>query len=291
MLFSPLFCQLIGEKIPAYNSLTLIVNDSNQVLHANLRQQELYSVPFELQSTKNIEVLNLMKNRIVSLPTWFCELEKLRELNLKQNGLESLPECFSDLLALQHLKLEKNSLDNAQIKKIQDLTSLEHLYLSKNKLQTWSEGMETLKNLRILYLDHNALTKLESEAFAADSKLEIVNVSVNALEAVPASLFECRQLGNLNLSKNQLKSLPQISKEHKALRVLDLSYNQLQSLPDLSKFHQLSILSLSFNELSTVLEQVKGLKQLKHLYLVGNEISTAEIEEIKKALPGCKVWI
>ena len=151
--------------------------------------------------------------------------------------------------------------------------------------------MGKLENLRILYLDHNALTQLDAKAFSVEAKLEIVNLSVNALEAVPASLLESKHLGNLNLSKNQLKSLPAINKEQHALRVLDLSYNQLQTLPDLSKLHQLSILSLSFNELSTVLEQVKTLKQLKHLYLVGNEISETEIVAIKKALPDCKVWI
>ena len=70
---------------------------------------------------------------------------------------------------------------------------------------------------------------------------------------------------------------------------LYISYYQLTSVKGLEKLTQLETLNLKDNELSDV-KSLEKLTQLKMLRLIDNpDLTKAQIDQLKKALPNCKI--
>ena len=70
---------------------------------------------------------------------------------------------------------------------------------------------------------------------------------------------------------------------------LHLADNQLTDVKELEKLTQLKTLYLSWNKLTDV-KGLEKLTQLKELYLRGNpDLTKAQIDQLKKALPKCKI--
>jgi hypothetical protein len=74
------------------------------------------------------------------------------------------------------------------------------------------------------------------------------------------------------------------------LTFLDLEHNQLTNVNGLEKLTKLEHLNLEHNQLTDV-KGLEKLTQLTELILFGNPALTkAQIAELKKALPKCKIW-
>ena len=93
----------------------------------------------------------------------------------------------------------------------------------------------------------------------------------------------------MNLENNQLTDVKGLEKLTK-LTWLRLYDNKLTSVKGLEKLTQLKVLSLADNQLT----DVKGLEKLtwlKELYLQWNpDLTKAQIDELKKALPKCRIY-
>ena len=73
------------------------------------------------------------------------------------------------------------------------------------------------------------------------------------------------------------------------LIALDLTGNQLTDVKGLGKLTKLKVLSLSHNKLSDV-KGLEKLTQLEILFLDNNpDLTKAQIDELKKALPKCRI--
>ena len=120
-----------------------------------------------------------------------------------------------------------------------------------------------LEKVRELYLVHDQLTDVKG--------LEKLN-----------------QLTELSLVDNQLTDVKGLEKLTQ-LRNLWLYSNQLTDVKGLEKLTQLKCLYLNQNKLTDV-KGLEKLTQLKFLILDGNPALTkAQIDELKKALPDCKI--
>ena len=90
------------------------------------------------------------------------------------------------------------------------------------------------------------------------------------------------------LENNELTSVKGLEKLTK-LTWLQLSRNWLRSVKGLEKLTQLEYLSLQYNQLTDV-KGLEKLNQLKWLDLIDNPALTkAQIAELQKALPNCKI--
>ncbi len=70
---------------------------------------------------------------------------------------------------------------------------------------------------------------------------------------------------------------------------LDLRNIQISDVSALKELKQLTVLVLVGNQISDV-SALKELKQLKELYLQNNpDLTKAQIDELQKALPNCKI--
>ena len=77
--------------------------------------------------------------------------------------------------------------------------------------------------------------------------------------------------------------------DYEKVTELDLEDNQLTDVTGLEKFTQLESLNLHFNKLTDV-KGLENLTQLKELDLrINPDLTKAQIDELQKALPNCKI--
>ncbi|MDC0219109.1 protein phosphatase 1 regulatory subunit 42 [Verrucomicrobia bacterium] len=166
-----------------------------------------------------------------------------------------------------------------------DLEKLEVLKLRNNQLTELPNGLEKFTQLYALVLSHNQLTSVKGlEKLTQLTKLVLSN---NHLTDVKG-LEKLTQLTELWLTGNQLTSVDGLEKLTQ-LKMLWLSGNQLTDVKGLEKLTQLTELSLQDNQLTDV-KHLEKLTQLKELWLSDNQLTKAQIDQLQKALPNCKIY-
>ncbi len=90
--------------------------------------------------------------------------------------------------------------------------------------------------------------------------------------------------------RQHVQALPEVLGDFDGLQVLVLVNNELAALPPaLSRLRGLQVLHLDINPLRSVLPSVAGLPALRELGLVRTLVAAAELAQIARALPACKV--
>ncbi|XP_068316510.1 receptor-like protein EIX2 [Pyrus communis] len=178
------------------------------------------STLFNINSSKSLAHVDLMANQLPfssssSIFVWLSKYNaSLVYLDLIENQIEGgIPQFFSGLCNLQVLYLSNNILSGQLSWLVQilmsacpDQNSLEYLVLSSNHLSGSIPNLTNFSSLQALYLDDNQLSGTVPESIGHMSRLESINLGMNALEGVVSeSHFS-------NLSK---------------LRILDLSSTSL----------------------------------------------------------------
>ncbi|CAG9134958.1 hypothetical protein JYU34_017600 [Plutella xylostella] len=191
-----------------------------------LKRLKIRSKNYEWSPTKNLEItLNS-----------FNGLSELQSLDLAQNNIKAIPpSVFCSLENLNTLNLTYNRIKTVgQLGFGQGCTSSLHsLDLSHNMIKTLPEESELLKlrSLQHLYLQHNNITDISSEAFNGLVSMRVLNISHNNLQQLPEGIFtNSRELREIYLNDNSLFELARgIFHRLEQLIVLDLSSNQLTS--------------------------------------------------------------
>ena len=166
----------------------------------------------------------------------------------------------ADLEKVTQLSLPNNKLTDVP-KDLEKLTQLQKLDLSANQL-TNMKGLENLAKLQVLVLHSNKLTDLKGLEKLTHLKRLILNIN----------------------KLTDLKSLQNLSQ----LEALGLAGNQLADVKDLERLTQLKELHLGINQLTDV-KGLEKLTRLEKLYLQNNKLTKAQIDELQKALPKCKI--
>ncbi|XP_018360001.1 PREDICTED: leucine-rich repeat-containing protein 49 isoform X1 [Trachymyrmex cornetzi] len=138
-------------------------------------------------------------------------------------------------------------------------------------------GLTTFPNvigeskLRLMSLQHNLLTKIESSNFFQLTKLVFLDLYDNQIEKVCDFDF-LENLGVLLLGKNRIRKIEGL-KQLLKLEVLDLHGNQIQQITGLENLSSLKVLNLAGNNIKTVgCNDFQGLISLKELNLRRNKL-------------------
>jgi Leucine-rich repeat (LRR) protein len=100
---------------------------------------------------------------------------------------------------------------------------------------------------------------------------------------------DLEQVSLLNLSGNKLTEVPRELEKLTQLDSVWLAGNQLTDVKGLEKLTQLGGVYLMDNQLTSV-KGLEKLTQLEILYLQDNpDLTKAQIDELKKALPNCDI--
>ncbi|RLU21432.1 hypothetical protein DMN91_005805 [Ooceraea biroi] len=125
--------------------------------------------------------------------------------------------------------------------------------------------------LRLMSLQHNLLTKIESTNFSQLTKLVFLDLYDNQIEKI-CSLDSLDNLRVLLIGKNRIKKIEGLKQLGK-LEVLDLHGNQIHQITGLEGLSSLKVLNLAGNNIKTVgYNDFQGLTLLKELNLRRNKL-------------------
>ena len=132
--------------------------------------------------------------------------------------------------------------------------------------------------------------ELRKEINTNEDGERVLDLSKRKLSKVPEAVYGLTELEKLDLSDNCLKKLlPTGINKLKNLKKLILHDNQLRELPhSICELSNLTILHVSYNQLSILPSNIKHLKNLWGLHLSNNQLTTLsdEIFEMKEL-----VWL
>ncbi|XP_019887893.2 protein phosphatase PHLPP-like protein isoform X2 [Ooceraea biroi] len=262
----------------------------------NLRNNQLKG-NIILGNYGNLTHLDVSENSIEKLD--ISALQELRSVRCGRNHLTELTLCGRNLVSLiaGNNKLKKLTIEPVPI-------NLEHLDISYNNLDALPEWTTELPALRVLFASHNALTALPDKLLSQPSRLEVLHLPHNRLQALPpprrplniahltlqgnmlttlpTSFFaNTEKMKVLNLSNNRLSELPyreEAGKSHQGSHTLEKLYITANCLTDtaldaLTKFTSLRVLHIAYNTLDTLPEScIAAWGDLEELVLSGNRL-------------------
>lgn len=126
------------------------------------------------------------------------------------------------------------------------------------------------------------LTEFPREIFDLADSLEILNLSGNALAALPADLPRLRKLRIIFCSDNQFTTLPAVLGQCPALSMIGFKANRIQTLPATALPSGLRWLILTDNQLESLPPEIGNCPHLQKLMLAGNQLT-----ELPETLARC----
>ncbi|XP_074107682.1 PH domain leucine-rich repeat protein phosphatase isoform X2 [Cotesia typhae] len=248
-------------------------NNQNHLHKVNLRNNQLKG-NIILGNYGNLTHLDVSENSIEKLD--ISALQELQSARCARNSLTELTVCGRNLVSLiaGHNRLKKLTIEPTP-------TNLEHLDVSYNCLDALPEWISDLPVLRALFASHNDLTALPDRLLSQPSRLEVLHLPHNRLQALPPPRKPLN-IVHLTLQGNALTALPTTFFQNtERLKVLNLSNNRLTELiysEDTSKnrfVHALEKLYLTGNCLTDAsLDALAKLTSLHVLHLAYNVLDT-----------------
>ncbi|KAM6937498.1 leucine-rich repeat-containing protein 10 [Xenentodon cancila] len=169
-------CQL--RRLP----VTACVFD--ELVKLYLSDNNLSSLPPDLQGLRKLQLLALDFNCFEELPATVCRLPQLSILYLGNNRLHRLPRELSELKELNTLWLETNCFTNFP-KVVCKLTNLKTLHLGYNQIRSLPKELSHLEELRSIWLAGNVLTEFPPVLLEMPF-LAVVDVDRNKIRYFPA---------------------------------------------------------------------------------------------------------
>ena len=227
-------------------------------------------------------------------PEAFAGLRELQTLEIVNSNLKTLPKnvlCGLNNLQILNLTgnqfgdIEQVGLADSRANRADCHADIRALDLSRNEITTLPEDspLSGLRQLQELYIQHNSVNEIASDALTGLTSLRVFNVSYNSLDSLPEALFaSTRDLREIHLQHNELRILPRGAFTRlEQLLVLNLAGNRLGSdTVDETTFLgliRLIVLDLSYNVLSRIdARMFKDLFFLQILDLRNNSITHIE---------------
>ncbi|XP_054916475.1 podocan [Poeciliopsis prolifica] len=251
----------------------------------HLEKNAIRSIPGDaLTSVRNIEYLLLHNNQLRSRsihPMAFQGLKKLHTLHLYNNLLERVPRGLPR--RAKTLMLLHNFVSEIGRNDLSLLYTLTELNLSYNKLTNTKIHRDAFRKLRILETLDLSGNALHAIPLGLPHSLKVLEIKNNQLSAIPyGALAGMQKLQKLILSDNKLKlnsAYQGAWMELSALTTLDLSGNQLTHIPsDLPE--SLEYLYLQSNRISSVpASAFEGTPNIKGIFLRFNRLSVDSVDE------------
>ncbi|KAL2622070.1 hypothetical protein R1flu_002275 [Riccia fluitans] len=297
----------------------------------SLQPCNLEELPQHLGRLENLKNLTLWcsRGRLGSLPDSLCELKSLQKLVLDA-GFEMVPnsignlknltelEVFSDeLRELPHSLGELENLEtlSVEVREFSDsqgeLENLETLSLRVERVRFEISPIHfiNLKNLQILKISIEGVTRLPPVIFGNLGRLQRLGVSCRNLQELPSTMGRLKELQELNIYSDSVEVLPDSFLDLPALQSLRLRCAKLRNLPAvftrppmlkvmevqlgpdslprfMAGFGTLEVLSVICNEIEHI-EWLDGLKAIRKLKIIScNQLkslpaSLGELESLK----------
>ena len=201
----------------------------------------------------------------------------LDTLDMHGNHLQTVPLGLRRLEHLTTLNLSKNRLGNQSLNVMTQIGSLRELRLAENILDGMlCPQLLTLRKLEILDVSNNAITTLPPNSDKV-SKLRVLNVAGNKLSSLPFELLAAFPLIEIYASGNRLGGalFPSYVSELRMLKILDVASNALTSVVESGTVDLPLLQSFDVAENRLVrLPQMQGWTELLTLSTAGNRLAS-----------------
>jgi hypothetical protein len=176
--------------------------------------------------------------------------DPITRLQIAENLTELPKEVFDLADCLEVLDLSNNQLTDLP-DELETLVNMRILFLSNNHFDQIPAVVSRCPKLEMISFKSNFLTSVAEDVLPIDTRWLIL--TDNKIEALPDSMGKLHRLQKLALAGNQLTDLPASMEQCKNLELARLSANQLIALPDwLFQLPKLSWLAFSGNEFNRV---------------------------------------
>lgn len=197
------------------------------------------------------------------------------------NGLILPPiKTFSKLRKLVWLDLGDNRISHISSNYLP--RSLVTIDLSRNIfVELPINVLEHLHDLKVLSVRDNLITKVADIRLANKLRLEKLDISSNAIETLPAYLFNGSvHVKAINFGKNFIGAIPADAFRNLGTVHMVLAFNQIENISE-GGFNglenTLEYLDLEHNLLKEFPKAMETLNRLRYLYLTSNEISEMDV--------------
>ena len=201
----------------------------------------------------------------------------LDTIDLHGNQLRQLPLGLRRLEHLITLNLSKNKLGNESLNVITQIRSLRQLRLADNALDGMlTPQLSNLKKLEILDVSNNAITTLSPNSDEI-SELRVLNVAGNRLLSLPFELLVALPLIEIHAARNRLGGalFPACVPGMPNLKTLDVAKNGLSSIVESGTIELPSLQSLDVTENRLIhLPEMLGWTELLTLTTAGNRLTS-----------------
>ncbi|GBG29854.1 Leucine-rich repeat-containing protein 1 [Hondaea fermentalgiana] len=224
------------------------------LLRLDVSRNRIVRIPRELGKVRTLQHLDISGNLIRLLPPELGRLRGLVVFEAYSNLIERIPEELAALSSLEELNLCHNKLAGRLPMAVGALRQLRMLNLAENEIEILPSSLGALVNLEVFNMNGNKLTVLPATVACWNVKtlllsrnrvkslpvtfgnlcdsLDLLDLSSNALEFVPAELTSLRTLRHLDLHHNRLRAVPPpIAKIVPQLETFRVTHNPLSELP------------------------------------------------------------
>ncbi|EDV19958.1 uncharacterized protein TRIADDRAFT_61531 [Trichoplax adhaerens] len=261
----------------------------------DLDRNKLTHIYPETICAPNLHAVHLSSNNIRFVAEKsFQKLSKTKTLFLSNNLLSHLPtELFKKMATTSTLRLQTNKLSFIDTGAFSGMNKLQLLQLSGNPIRNFYEfQLPAVAFMDFLGLSRSYPLKLHGNGNLAKAKknsvvIKVLDLTNNFLSKINQLDFgDCR---TLNVSSNALYNIHLDALEPFAkLQSLMLQYNNLQKLDFIRPLSQLIVLSLTSNSIKAInVKDFAKLASLKELYLQHNQIS--DVNAVLKGLKNIRI--
>jgi len=244
------------ERIQIFGSVRMVTNkpaadDPVALGESSVKIPQLTTRAAEhrkrLKFAPNIPEIDLTNERLREVPPGISGLQKLKKLTLRTNAIPKISH-LKELYSLTELDLYENQISH--IEGLTECPRLTSLDLSFNQIRAVENLSPLSKSLTHLYLIQNKITKIDG-------------------------LGDLKELQLLEMGSNRIRAIENLGPLQN-LTELFLGRNKITDLKGLQGLKRLEKLSMQSNRVVTVGPALKGMTQLKEIYLSHNGILKVE---------------
>lgn len=221
--------------IPAERCQRFLVGDLKEMpldRTLDLSSRQLRRLPVTACVFGELVKLYLSNNNLSSLPAELQGLKKLQLLALDFNCFEELPAAVCRLPQLNILYLGNNRLCQLP-RELKELKELNTLWLETNCFAVFPEVVCELPNLKTLHLGYNQIQSLPRELSVLE-ELRSIWLAGNQLSEFPAVLLEMQLLAVIDVDRNRIRRFPGLS-HMEGLKLIIYDHNPCVNAPSVGE--------------------------------------------------------
>lgn len=252
--------------------IVLYLPDCLNLRSLYLSNNHFLEIPYEISDLEQLEILHLSYNKINTIFPEIEYLENLKVLFLANNNISEIPPELANLSQLTQIDLTGNPLTKEAIHQLETYFPNANLKFDAPKEESISVEEKIVKTPIVEFTEDEFLVKkvrkyLHKELKNPEQVYALSTLMNKKLPNLPLSVFqEFSNLKSLFLNSNSFTEIPAAIYHLPTLTTLGLSYNQITSLPDnintLQNLKELDVSGNPIHSFSPAIIQNKNLRKI-----------------------------